>query len=562
MSDLAHASSSATSEPAPPAVASGDGAAGAGFSLDGFLDDAGAAAGDAVDMLRDAIAVGAEEVVKVARSIPLPDLGAALQALPDAAYAMLQLLWPDFTGWSAHLEAGAAVTLAGTDIGLPGEIELDAGVSCEIAIRREGWKIVVSFEPSVEAGGAGVPSIKLLELPIGVSASGALAVELAVDLGKVTWPTGVLAMLFELDTKGAFALLATAAKIGKNTQATVGFQSGTKADITGEVGPDTLFEAALSAGLSLAGATTIKNPTEAEEGEVTCTGLVGAFGGLDLSALGGEGAVLSGDLADLAFELGETTNEVPLEGSAGVSGDVGLRLTIRLPATTAPSRVASFEIAIQMNAAAEGELLGQGAKGGASAEIVLGAPDIQGFIAAHRAGAGLGDQLLAAPISGVNATFTVGGSFHDYLGIFPKLASWFPELVDESTNQAELELALEVSATREDLQVMLNRGGSLPELIAEIIRTGDLQGSLYRHADIALENLADVVGMIDKLTLDAKVGAGRMFGVETPGAGDITGGEGEIGGSVDRIFHRELEAEDLGVPAVEAWLRDLIVGGS
>ncbi|MCU7886934.1 MAG: hypothetical protein KZQ59_00765 [Candidatus Thiodiazotropha sp. (ex Lucinoma aequizonata)] len=88
--------------------------------------------------------------------------------------------------------------------------------------------------------------------------------------------------------------------------------------------------------------------------------------------------------------------------------------------------------------------------------------------------------------------------------------------------------------------------------------TTSLEG-LRCGADALLESLAGVVGFVNKVSFDLAAGTEGMFSVDTPVQKEIGGGG--VGGEAhfSRTYHHDAIAEELGISAIEQWLRSLIV---
>ncbi|MET0072133.1 MAG: DUF4157 domain-containing protein [Candidatus Thiodiazotropha sp.] len=519
----------------------------------------------AIGMLSEALGQGAGEVERVARQLPLPEVSVALASVPEAILALLDVLWPDNTGWAAHVKVDGNINLAATDIGLPGELALDGSGAVDAAIKRRGGTISISISPSMKGGAAAIPSLKLLELPIGVHVTGVLGATLAVDLARVRWPASALNDLFALDIKSALSeLMSTALAIGRNTQLDVKGGIGGTIDIAGEAGLTSIIKAAVKIGGQVGAEVSVITPTEVLAGKVQLSGQIGLFGGIDFKLIGGKDTDPTG-VIKLIVSAVTRTNLAPLFG-AGVTqaGDIGLRYALNIPpyGEDASSKLVEanwIEIGIFVIGSGGGNLLGQGLDAKGRAEITLQLPDIPGFIAALEEGLGLGTDPFNF-VSGFNASFTVTGVYRDYLDLFPMILEWFPELsMIEDSNRISVTASVTIKATREQIDAIdeRNRNGAI-NLISRMA-TGEALEGLREGADAALESIADVVGFIGKVSFDLAAGTERMFSLDTPGNKDVTGGG--IGGEehISRTYHRDVTPEELGLSAIEQWLRSLIV---
>ncbi|MCU7872801.1 MAG: DUF4157 domain-containing protein [Candidatus Thiodiazotropha sp. (ex Lucinoma borealis)] len=519
----------------------------------------------AVGMLRDALGQGAAEVERVARQLPLSDVSAALASVPDAILVLLDMLWPDNTGWAAHIKVDGDLNLAGTSVGLPFEVSFDGAGAIDASIMRRGGTISVSIAPSAVGGGAGALSLwQMLEAPLGLHMNGALGLKLLVDLARIKWPTMALDALFALDIKRALSeLMWTSLSIGANTQIEIEGGIGGALDLALRAGPTSIISAASKAGGKIGAKVSVITPTEVLPGKIQLSGQFGIFLNFDFKVFGGQDNDPSVIMKSLVSALARS-NLAPLFG-AGFSGggDIGLRYALNIPpyGNDAPATNMNWiEVGIFVIGTGGGKLLGQGLDGKGTAEVTFQLPDIPAFVAALDDGVDLGDMELLSLVHGFNASFEVTGVLRNYLELFPMIIDWFPELgMIEDTNYVSVKASATLKATRDQLDAIDERyrNGTI-ELISRMA-TGEALEGLRSGADALLENMADVVGFIDKVSFDLAAGTERMFSLDTPAEKDIGGGG--IGGEehISRTYHRDATAEELGFTAIENWLRGLIV---
>lgn len=523
----------------------------------------------AIGMLSEALGRGAGEVERVARQLPLPDVTAALAQMPSAAIlAILDVIWPDNTGWAAHIKVDGDINLAATVVGLPFEVAFDGAGAIDVAVTRRGGTIAISLAPGVTGGGEGIPSLwSVLEGPVGLHLSGVLGAKLSVDLARVQWPAAALAELFALDIKNALSeLMWTALSIGGNTQIEVSGAIGVKLDLGIRGGPSFLATLAVKAGGQIGAKVSVLTPTEALPGKIQLSGQFGIFGDFDFKAFGGQGTDPTLIMKNLISAL-YRTNVLAVFGLGGLSGsaDIGLRYAINLPpySADAPAPVVEsnwIEVGIFAIGSGAGNLLGQKGTAKGLAEITLQLPDIPAFVAALEDGIDVGDMKLLSLVHGFNANFQVTGTLRNYLGLFPMIIDWFPELaMIEDSNYVSVKATATMKATPEQLEAIVERHLSGVIDLMSRMATGEALEGLRSGADALLENLADVVGFVDKVSFELAAGTEGMFSVDTPVQKEIGGGG--VGGEAhfSRTYHHDATPEQLGIDAIEQWLRSLIV---
>lgn len=511
-----------------------------------------AASSSALTQLRDAFDQGLEELERVARTIPTPDLGAAFGELPEIAQALLEKWWPDHTGWAATVTAAGEASADLIALGIPGALALDGETACEVSVRRTGASVVLGFKPSIIGKAEVAASIKLLEIPIGLELSGVLGASITVDLDRISWPGAAIGQIMTGDFHGALAtVLSSVASVGKNTQVAFEAALGNVNTVGGQVGVNDDINALLTQNMNLGATYTAMNPTESAPGLLQFEGEVGVFMGLELG-------LAEGDLpasAPAILRLVEAI--VELGGEAGVAA--GMRLAITVPPIGSGGSF-GIEIGLSEKASGSGTLLGQAGEAAAKGEIVLGLADIAAFVAALENGEPLGAAGLVAASSGLKAALSVGCNFKE-IGVLELLSTWFPSLenVDLPESLAG-SLSAELSVTAAEIGEMLARTGSTWAAFFEAAWAGDFQTALRGHADMVLENMADFVAMIKKVTIHVETTVGEKElegGLEGPGA-DLGG---SLSGKIAAVQHRELGPDEIGTAALEAWLRSLIQGG-
>ncbi|MCU7930220.1 MAG: DUF4157 domain-containing protein [Candidatus Thiodiazotropha sp. (ex Codakia rugifera)] len=521
-----------------------------------------------IGILSEALGQGAGEIERVARQLPLPDVTAALAKMPDATLAILDVLWPDNTGWAAHIKVDGDVNLAATSVGLPFEVAFDGSGAIDVAITRRSGSIAISIAPGLTGGAEGIPSLwSVLEGPFGLHLSGVLGAKLSVDLARVKWPAAALAELFALDIKSALSeLMWSALSIGGNTQIEVSGAIGGKLDLGIRGGPSFLATLALKAGGQIGAKVSVVTPTEALPGKIQLSGQFGIFGDFDFKAFGGQGTDPTVFMKNLISAM-YRTNVLAVFGLGGLSGsaDIGLRYAINLPpySVDAPPPVVEsnwIEVGIFVIGSGGGNLLGQKGAAKGLAEITLQLPDIPGFVAALDDGIDVGDMKLLSLVHGFNANFQVTGTLRNYFGLFPMLIDWFPELaVIEDANYVSVKATATMKATKEQLDAIDERNRNAAINLISRMATGDALEGLRSGADALLESLADVVGFVDKVSFDLAAGTEGMFSVDTPVQKEIGGGG--VGGEAhfSRTYHHDATPEELGISTIEQWLRSLIV---
>jgi hypothetical protein len=519
---------------------------------------------DAVSMLRDAVARGEQAVNDVLRSIPVPDLGPALQMVPAAAQALLRRYWPDHTGWMAHVQGEGTVSLEATDAGIPGELDLGVEEACDVAVRRQGYAVTLAFSPSTTASATLKPSIKALKLGVGIKVKQALGVTVTIDLDRVTWPTGALDALFAGDFRGALrAVMATAMSVGRNTQVEAQLRNETTERGSVEIGLDTVAKATLEAGTRAGLQVTVANPTESRDGKVELRGEVGEFGQVTLAAAGGDSGDPSAGVIAVASALVAANARSALTAQAGTENRMGMRVTQTLPKTSTPDAPSTWQIAVFGQAQLGGRAVGQEGQATARGELVLALPDVAGFVAALEDGraSDVGDLALLLPFSDINASLALQVTLRDYLGLLPRLNEIVPLFGPIPPNRIQLGVQVSFHATREQIQTYVNRSaGGAVDVVRQLAR-GEIRQALRTHAETVTENLADLVGLLAKVTVDAQVGREAELAGGTPGAGDVTGVRGRLSGHLSQTYHRDWTADELGIPDLQRWLRDLIGGG-
>jgi hypothetical protein len=535
------------------------GGAGGGPALQLDLGD------DAVSLLRDAVTRGEAAINDVLRSIPVPDLSAALGAVPAAAHALLRRYWPDHTGWMVHVQGEGTVSLEATDAGIPGELDLGLEDACDVAIRRQGYAVSISFAPSTTASATLKPSIKALKLGVGIKVKEALGITVTIDLDRITWPTGALDALFAGDFRGALRLVvASAMSVGRNTQVEAQLRNDTTERGSVEIGLDTVAKATLEAGTRAGLQVTVANPTESRDGKIDLRGDVGDFGQLRLAAAGGDSGDPTAGVAQLATALVAANARSALTAQAGTDNRMGMRVTQKLPQTSTPDAPSTWQIAVFGQAQLGARAVGQEAQATARGEVVLALPDVAGFVAALDEGraSDIGDLALLLPFSEINASLALQVTLRDYLGLLPRLNEIVPLFGPIPPNRVQLGVQVSFKASREQIQTYVNRSaGGAVDVIRQLAR-GDIRGALRTHAETVTENLADLVGLLDKVTVDAQVGREAELAGGSPGAGDVTGVRGRLSGHLSATYHRDWSAEELGIPDLQRWLRDLIGGGA
>jgi hypothetical protein len=518
---------------------------------------------DAVSMLRDAVNRGEQAINDVLRSIPVPDLSAALGAVPAAAHALLRRYWPDHSGWMVHVQGEGTISLEATDVAIPGELDLGLENACDVSIRRQGYAVSIGFAPSTTSSATLKPSIKALKIGVGIKVKEALGVTVTIDLDRITWPTGALDALFAGDFRGALrAVVATAMSVGRNTQVEAQLRNETTERGSVEIGLDTVAKATLEAGTRAGLQVTVANPTESRDGKVELRGEVGEFGQVSLAAAGGDSGDPTGGVVALSTALVAANARSALTAQAGTENRMGMRVTQKLPKTSTPDAPSTWQIAVFGQAQLSGRALGQEGQATARGEVVLALPDVAGFVAALEDGRAtdVGDLALLLPFSEINSSIALQVTLRDYLGLLPRLNEIVPLFGPIPPNRVQLGVQVSFRATREQIQAYVNRNAAGAVDVVRQLARGEIRQALRTHAETVTENLADVVGLLDKVTVDAQVGREAELSGGTPGAGDITGVRGRVSGHLSQTYHRDWSAAELGIPDLQRWLRDLIGG--
>ena len=506
----------------------------------------------AIDSLHDAFANGVEELDRAARSIPLPDLSGALEQLPEVAEKLLSVWWPDHTGWAAVVSgtgnASADLLLMA---GVPAEIELDADVSCQVSVARTAGAVTVSFKPSFVGNEGGAATVKALKIPGGVMFKAAGGISLTVDLARVQWPANALALLSSGDFRGALAeILGSAISLARNTQVAVDGGITVDNELGFSAGDDDLFEALIANGLGIGLKLSGKNPTETAPGSLQFEGNAAAF--LDLEIAATEG--LPKD-APIILRLAQTLVEMSGTGRAAP----GMRLAITMPPLGTGGSL-GIEVGVTSAVSGDATLIGQSGGAEGKGEIVLGLGDIVGFVETLASGEALDAASMVAASSGINATLS-GSCTLNQIGVLELLATWFPSLVDvKLPNSLKAKLSAEFKVTGADIAALISRAGSAWADFFSTLWEGDLTAALERHADLALEHMAEVVGMLKSVTIHIE---GQIISKEGGQEFEEFAAEAGLGASATlwAVFDRKFGPEEFGATALQEWLRGIIEDG-
>ncbi len=524
-----------------------------GDAIGDVVDAVTGTAQTAEQRLREAVGQGAEALERTIRDMSVEDLTAALPSVREVAQYIIDTYWPTNTGWTGAAALTGGGTIAGSDLGIPFDVELELGTGVSASVFRKGAVLELGVSATGTSQAAGVPTVKALELPLGIRIEGVEAFTLKTDLARITWPRQALQRLLAGDTRGCFrSLFTTALSLDANTQIERKFAGNVSEYVTGRAGLNSVVQAGLTAGARAGLEVTVANPTESMDGKVEFKGEVGLFGSAQLNFAEGFSAV-PGAIQPLVAALLHTSVRQEAAG--------GLRVTYTIPKTepgAGPATAAGVEVAVFGRGRTAGSILGQDAEIQALAEVVLALPDIRGFVAALESpdGADADDVAGLIPFSRLVGEITGKMRITDLVGIFPRLARVFSSLEDANTLEVSFKLKLEI--TKAAMMTIAERiTGGIGDTVTKLLQ-GDIRGAIANNVDVATETLADYVGMVKGLEAEVQTGTVRTINGETPGEGDISGVSGSATGSIMAVSKYEWTPQQLGLDRVQRFLRGVI----
>lgn len=520
------------------------------------------------ERLQQAWSQGTEAFQTAVDSLPMAQLVAALPSVQDGFDWLLQKLWPSGSGWSASIEIEGEGTLAGTDGGIPFDLELSGEGTAELMLTRVGGEVELAVKLEAETAGAAKPSVKLAKIPLAGGLVGATGFKVTVDLAAVAWPTSAWSKLKAGDLKGAFGdVFRSKLSLDRNTQVEAQFEGAQKAGIGGQVGVEGLLDAKAAIGAMGGLQTTVVNPTESKEGKLAFSGSLGAYGSAELESI--QPGTLQ-PVIDLVSYLLSADLGALGDTAAELETTLGIELVLTYANLKAKSQVPT--VALKLFAKAEGALtvLGMGLdEGSAKVAITLALPDIPGFIAALKkkgAGAAPGNVGLMVPASAVEAKVEGKLAFG---ALTRALGSQAFEIFGASATsslggKADVSFELEMKFTRAELSALHESMQERFATVMDLLVDGDLLGALRAYMVALGHDLSEAgaafMNAIKKFELTTEVGIDRNYGAESPLAGTFTGAKGQIEGSVAAVQKFDLDPGQVSAAAIEATLLAIIGG--
>lgn len=527
-------------------------------------EDIAEAAQSVEDRIANAASEGRDALVSLANQLSPAELSQHLPTFPDAFWWVMDEMWPSGVGWRVMLEGDGSLTVAGTDAGVPFDIEVAAGSTVELSVYRQGQSIEVGVQPGAEATADAIPSVKAAELPCGITLDGVVGFKATVDLGAAAFPaSGFTALKAGNVQEALWQFFSAGSKTAMNTQVEAEFGAGADQHIKGELGLNSVLKGVLEGGLAAGLACKMVTPTETRSGEVEMTGDVGAFVGFDVEIAGGENK----DPLYIKALASSVLKNVNALVKTGVEGDmaVGLRVTVTGPPLSEPQlTIPGCEVAISLEQGAAVALFGQEAEGRGKVELVLGLPDLPGFVAEIQSGnigfgqgaLGPADILKTLPFSRIDSTLSFEATINSLVGDFSALERLWADFEDNNRLIAKLEL--ELSADKSLIEGLFDRYGETVVEALTVLAGGDVRGGLRLMLDGPTEHLADLISTVQSLKAEVEIGDAASLAVGTPLEGDITGAGVGGGYEVMKVRKYEWTPEELGLDAFEAWLRGLV----
>lgn len=523
-----------------------------------------AASASSIELLTNAWNEGVVAFQSAVESLSTEQVVAALPSVKDGLYWLLEQFWPSGTGWAASFGVSGEGTIAGTDGGIPCDLDVAGEGSIKMTLTRSGGEVELAVEVEGEGGVAGKASIKLAKLPVGTDIANANSFTLSVDLGAVDWPTGAWDKLKSGNLQGAFGeVFRSALSLGKNTQLEVEIEGSQSVETGGEVGVDGLLSGKAAVGLKAGLATTVSNPTESKEGQLTLSGSVGAYAGLEFESLEPGTLQVVADLVSylLSVDFGEV-GDTGLE----IENAVGLELGLTYPPIGTSPYVPTP--VVKLFAQVSGALTALGMsleEGSAKVSLPLALPDIPGFIAAmkEKGAAGAGSAAKLLPASGIEAEIEgtlAFGSLTRALGTVTTTVFGLSE-TEVSGGSFDVSFSLEMGLTRDELAALHQSVVDRAVEVANALSAGDLLGALRAYIAAVSGGIAEAsaafINAIKKFEVTLESGFEREYGGETPLAGTVSGVSGSVEGSVASVYEGDLTPGQVAAADIEKVLREI-----
>ena len=522
--------------------------AGSGGYLQGLIS----AGKSTVEILEEAWNDGAQYVDEVTDGLEISKLTEALPSVPDVLQYLLDKLWPSGTGWELALAGNANGTICGTDAGFPADVELGADASLDLSVMRNGSIVEFSVKSTESGNVAGVPSIKVAELPIDVKIENCLGFKLAVDVGQIDFPDNLFSLLKSGNIKDAFKeIIETQVSLGANTQLEVTAGGSADASVSGELGAESAAKLVADAGIKAGLEVTFANPTETMDGKAEFKGEVGAHGHAGYELAGGN------DSDPVYIESLIAALDKIKEGGVDVDGAVGMRVTVGFPSGNNGGG-ANFEVALFAKGGAGLSLLGSEVKLSGEQEIVLAMPDIPGFVNAISSPEGVTADSVAGliPFSKINTTITGEFTLASLFGIIPSLVDMIPGFDDFDKVSAKAELKM--VTTKEALtEIAVESSEKIPEIV-NLLLAGKGSEAFTVLLDFYSERAADIISWIESLKLELKSTHEESGTISTPLEGDVTGVSASGSVALSDVSTYEFTPEQLGLNHLENFLRNIV----
>lgn len=500
-----------------------------------------------MDRLTEAVAAGAEAVGQLAHDVGIDQVTAAMPDVPEALWKLVDYLWPTGTGWNVALSESAKVVVAGTDAGIPCDIEVGEAGALDIWVKRQGKVFTIGVKVKASADGTPKGSVKVAEIGGSLKATMFTSVETAIDLGAVEWPGSALKQLWDNDLSGALhTVLSSCIDLASNTQMTIEGGGDVEGSISQELGADTVLKGLLTEAASIGLNVKMSNATESKNGSLELSEKIGLMIKLEGKS-GADELELLGDLPAALGKLVEYLSDASVEGSAEVT------LALGLTTPKIGGELFDFEpsLTLGFGNALAGNLGDDSVEVGASASMKFTPAAFFQYVEDLCAGE------LALPMATVSGDVSLSLDVDDIVAWLPETAKELLGATQGATGvSAAVKLSMEVDS--ESLKESIEGGADMLATVVDHLRAGRLADALRCYFDHATEAAADILQFM-KFEVDL---AWKIIDEEvdehTPGVGDISGGEGKVGVELQATRHFEWESPPDGDSALGEFLRNLL----
>jgi len=508
---------------------------------------------DVGDRLRAAYDQGKAEFEHLVERLDPRQLAEALPSIPELFDHVLDVFWPSNTGWQAALAGKAGGTIAGTDVGFPGDIELGIGGNLELGVMRDG----LTFELNGKVGGSqqvkGIPSIKAVELPIGVTLEACDAFKISMDVGNMNLREHLMGTLQERNLRGFFnELFGTFMSIGDNTQVEQTLSGSYDVTAGAEVGLNSVAKGVAEAGVKAGLAATFANPTETLEGKAELIGELSNHGKVGYQLAGGKDE----DPAYIKALIGTLISNAGSFAEGGIEGaqGVGMRTTVKFPTTTQDNEP-EFEVALFAKGELGLSLLGQSGKLSGKNEVILAMPEIQGFIDALESeeGPDADDITGLIPFSEINSEISAELTLRTLQDLLPTVLQ-----EEDGADELNAKLTVKLGYTKERLMEIIQQELGIGEQIIQDIMAGNNKEALVHLLDLFTEHAANILSLIKAIEIETKSSDVNSQAVSTPLEGDVTGASASGSFTTSEIAKYSYTPEQIGINHLEDLLRSIV----